>query len=107
IEDGSNPHLAAQITAVAHARGAFVIAEDERNEVKIIAPLEEGGWGLDGMWSDDLHHTLRVALTGHREAHLANYSGAIDEWVQTLRAGWLYGGQYFPDWQRPRGTPAG
>ncbi len=107
IEDTSEPHVVAQIAAAAHARGAFVIAEDDRNEAKITTPVPDGGWGVDGMWSDDFHHTMRVALTGQREAHFANYSGALDEWADTLRSGWFYGGQYFKTWKRPRGSPAG
>jgi maltooligosyltrehalose trehalohydrolase len=106
IHDSSNPHLAAEIAAVAHARGGFVVAEDERNEAQLITPVQEGGWGIDGMWSDDFHHTMRVAVTGQREAHFANYSGAFDEWVETLRDGWFYHGQFFRSWRRERGTPA-
>lgn len=107
IEDASRPHFIAEVAAVAHARGAFVIAEDERNDATIITPAEAGGWGVDGMWSDDFHHTLRVALTHQRETFFANYTGTIDEWVTTLRMGWLYHGQYFRTWKRERGTPAG
>jgi maltooligosyltrehalose trehalohydrolase len=91
---------------VAHARGAFIVAEDDRNDARLITPGEEGGWGLDGMWSDDFHHTMRVAVTGEREAHFANYTGTLDEWVQSLREGWLFSGQHFPSWKRARGTPA-
>lgn len=107
IHDGSTPHVIAEVAAAARARGAFTIAEDDRNEAKIITPEDAGGWGVDGMWSDDFHHTMRVALTGQREAHFANYSGMIDEWVETLRDGWFYRGQHFPSWKRERGTKAG
>jgi maltooligosyltrehalose trehalohydrolase len=107
IIDDAPRHLVAEITAAAHARNAWVIAEDERNDVNVITPERQGGWGLDGMWSDDLHHTLRVALTGQKEAHFKSYTGSIDEWVKTLTQGWLYDGQFFPHWNRARGTPAG
>lgn len=93
IHDRSTPHFVAEIAALAHARGAFVVAEDERNDVQITTSVEAGGWGVDGMWSDDFHHTMRVTLTGEREGHLANYRGGLDEWVATLRAGWLFRGQ--------------
>jgi maltooligosyltrehalose trehalohydrolase len=106
IHDSSTPHLAAEIAAIAHARGAFVVAEDDRNENRIITPVDEGGWGIDGMWADDFHHTMRVAVTGQQEAHFANYSGRLEEWVETLREGWFYRGQFFPSWKRGRGTPA-
>jgi maltooligosyltrehalose trehalohydrolase len=105
IHDSSTPHLAAEIAEAAHVRGGFVVAEDERNDARLITPMEEGGWGIDGMWSDDFHHTVRVAVTGQRHAHLANYSGRLEEWVQTLRDGWFYHGQFFSSWRRERGTP--
>jgi maltooligosyltrehalose trehalohydrolase len=106
MTDRSPRHLVAEIAATAHARGAFVVAEDDRNDAQLLAAAPDGGWDLDGVWSDDFHHTVRVAATGHREAHLGNYSGALDEWVATLREGWFFRGQMFPSWQRPRGTRA-
>jgi maltooligosyltrehalose trehalohydrolase len=106
IHDNSQRHLIAEVAAAAHARGGFVIAEDDRNDAQIISAVDDGGWGADGMWSDDFHHTMRVALTGQKEAHFANYTGALDEWVETLREGWLYRGQFFGSWKRGRGTPA-
>jgi maltooligosyltrehalose trehalohydrolase len=107
IHDSSEPHLVAEIAAAARARGGFTVAEDERNDARIVTPAEAGGWGVDGMWADDFHHVVRVALTRQREAHFANYSGAWSEWLETLREGWFYRGQFFRTWKRERGTPAG
>jgi maltooligosyltrehalose trehalohydrolase len=107
IHDQSPMHVIAEIAAAVHVRGGFVIGEDERNDAAAITPRAEGGWGLDGVWSDDFHHTLRVALTHQREAHFACFDGTPEEWVTTLREGWLYRGQWFKQWNRPRGTSAG
>lgn len=106
IHDHSPVHIVAEIARTAHERGAFIIAEDERNLAKIITPVGEGGWGLDGVWADDFHHTTRVALTGQREAYFASYKGTMDEWARTLRQGWLYQGQHCPHKNAPRGTRA-
>jgi len=106
IHDCSTPHVIAEVAAAAHARGAFVVAEDDRNEARIITPVRDGGWGVDGMWADDFHHAARVAITRQAEAHFANYSGSLQEIVDTLRAGWFYRGQYYRSWKRPRGTNA-
>lgn len=106
IEDRSPTHIIAEIAAAAHVRGGFVIGEDERNDVGAITPRTEGGWGLDALWADDFHHTMRVALTRQREAHFGSYTGRPNEWLATLREGWLYTGQVYPQWERPRGTPA-
>ena len=48
-----------------------------------VSPAERGGWGVDALWSDDFHHTIRVAMTGQREAHFGGYRGTADEWVET------------------------
>ena len=107
IHDHSPVHIAAEIAAAAHLRGGFVIGEDDRNEAVAIRPRSDGGWGLDAVWADDFHHTLRVALTRQREAHFGSYAGTPEEWVRTLRDGWLFSGQVFEQWGRSRGTPAG
>lgn len=105
IVDTSPTHIIAEIAAAAHMRGGFVIGEDERNDALAITPRGDGGWGLDGVWADDFHHTLRVALTRQREAHFGSYEGSRDERLTTLRDGWFFQGQLFPQWERPRGTP--
>ena len=107
IEDDSPVHLVAEIAAAARERGAFTIAEDERNEARVIAPVDEGGWGVDGVWADDFHHAARVTLTRQREAHFASFSGTVDESVRALKSGWIYEGQHSPHKNAPRGTPAG
>jgi len=97
----------AEIGEAAHSRGAFVIAENEFNDAGVVSMFGETAWGLDGVWSDDFHHTVRVALTGQSESHFGSYHGSADEWVETLLHGWLYRGQYFPHWKKARGTESG
>lgn len=106
IEDESEPHFLAELAELARERGAFLVAEDERNEARVITPAGEGGLGLDAVWADDFHHAARVALTRQREAHFADFSGAVSECAQILRAGWLYQGQISSRTGLPRGTPA-
>lgn len=106
ISDESEPHIVAEITALAAARGAFVIAEDERNQARTIEGRASEGWGVNAVWSDDFHHSVRVALTGQTESHFASYQGSADEWAATLQRGWLFHGQYYPHWRRARGSEA-
>ncbi len=88
--------------------GSLVIAEDERNLDRLVRPAAEGGDGLDGVWSDDLHHALRRRLAGDREAWFADFSGSAEELATTLSRGWLYAGQVAPSRGGPRGTdPSG
>jgi maltooligosyltrehalose trehalohydrolase len=106
IIDESPVHLLAEISELAHARGAFVIGEDERNLAQVITPVEAGGLGLDAVWSDDFHHAVRVALTGQQESHFGSYRGMAVEIAEALAHGWFFRGQLFPHWGRSRGTDA-
>ncbi|MFO0890789.1 MAG: hypothetical protein U0790_16795 [Isosphaeraceae bacterium] len=44
-------------------------------------------------WADDFHHSAIVALTGNRHAYYADYRGTPQEFVSSLKRGWLYQGQ--------------
>lgn len=104
IHDHSPQHLLTELSAAVHERGAFVIAEDERNDAAVVSPDDPTGWGFDGVWADDFHHTVRVALTGERNGYFANFDGTIDEWVDTLSHGWHYRGEVAPQAGARRGT---
>ena len=93
IADASEKHVLAEIADRVHSLGAFVIAEDERNEAALLRPRTEGGIGLDGMWSDDFHHVVRVMLTKTREGYFQSYRGTVDELAATLDHGWLLEGE--------------
>ncbi len=103
IADKSARHLLAEIAAEVHSLGGFVLAEDERNEPELLRSPEAGGFGLDGVWSDDFHHVIHVALTGEREGYYENFNGTPQELAETLTHGWLFRGQK----QRSTGEPRG
>ena len=93
ITDASEKHLLAEIAEHAQSLGAFVIAEDERNEVQLLQARERGGMGLDAIWADDFHHVVRVMLTGMREGYFKSYRGTADELAETLDHGWFLEGE--------------
>lgn len=104
IRDRSPRHFLTDLSDVAHARGAFLIAEDERNSPLILQGAGQAGHGFDAVWADDFHHQLRVALTGIRESYFASYPGGAAALADTLAHGWFYRGQPYPFWQgRERG----
>jgi maltooligosyltrehalose trehalohydrolase len=105
IMDDSPRHILSEIAEAIHERGGFVFAEDERNEARLATPEQEGGIGLDGVWADDFHHSVRVALTGEREAYLRDFTGSADELRDIIENGWHYRGQVSPNHKKPRGTP--
>lgn len=110
IVDDSSPHLLAEIATRARAsapgRRVVVIAEDERNDTKLVRPPSEGGYGLDGVWADDFHHQLRRAFAGDSEGYYQDYTGSTEDLARTLRQGWFYEGQHSKNLGHARGTPA-
>ncbi len=84
----------------------ILLAEHEGQRAQLMRAPEQGGYGLDGIYNEDFHHSCRVALTGVREAYLSDYRGTSREWLAAAQWGFLYQGQYYP-WQgHPRGAPA-
>ena len=104
ILDDSEQHILAEIAERVHAAGGFVIAEDERNDPTLLRTPDDGGYGLDGCWSDDFHHTVRVMLTKQREGYYANFEGTPHELADTLLHGWHYRGQPRLTSGKPRGA---
>jgi len=110
IFDASAEHIVAEIgRAVREAGGnrrTYLVAENEPQESRFVRPTEDGGFGLDALWNDDLHHAAMVALTGRNEAYYSDYRGAPQEFVSAARYGYLFQGQQY-SWQgHRRGTPS-
>ncbi len=94
IADASPRHLLTELTAAIHANGGFAIAEDSRNDSRLLLSEAEGGFGFDGVWADDFHHTVRVSNTHESDSYLGDFSGSLGEVLDTMRHGWLYRGQH-------------
>jgi maltooligosyltrehalose trehalohydrolase len=100
-----------ELTAAVHAvarlvgRTALVTIESSANDPRIVRSEADRGWGCDAVWDDDVHHALRVALTGDRHEYYASYSGAADVATAWERR-WVYSGQYSPGFGRRHGAPA-
>ena len=110
IFDESPEHILASLTrevrAAARGRATLLVAENEPQHSRLVRPLDRGGFGLDALWNDDLHHSAMVALTGKKEAYYTDYNGSPQELVSATKWGFLYQGQRYK-WQRGRrGTPA-
>ena len=82
IYDLSAWHLLAELqaevqqTAAACGRTAVVIAETNQNDALITAAVEQRGYGLDGVWSDDFHHAVHGLLTGERDGYYMDFGQA-------------------------------
>ena len=105
-------HFLAELSARVHEqaldRPIHLIAEDHRNLAGMLRPESEGGWGLDGVWSDDFHHQLRRLLCGDDDGVYRDFAGTVADLVTTLNRGWLFTGECSIHRGKNRGTdPAG
>jgi maltooligosyltrehalose trehalohydrolase len=107
--DPSHEHILAAVTHAAREaagkRSLFIVAENEPQHVRLIKSPREGGYGMDALWNDDLHHAAVVALTGRKEAYYTDYRGTAQEFVSAAKYGFLYQGQRYKWQKKPRGTP--
>jgi maltooligosyltrehalose trehalohydrolase len=108
--DESSEHIlvgiAREVRAAGRGRATLLVAENEPQDTRLVRPADRGGYGLDALWNDDLHHTAVVALTGKAEAYYNDYQGSPQEFISAAKWGFLYQGQRYK-WQRKRrGTPA-
>lgn len=109
IFDSSTRHILRELTETVHAQAdrlgrlIYVIAESDLNDVRVIAPIAEGGYGLDGQWNDDFHHALHTVLTGERRGYYEDF-GALDQLSTALKEGFVYSGQRSPFRRRRHGS---
>jgi len=109
IHDASTKHILTELAETAReaaqGRTLFLVAENERQDVRTVYPPEKSGFGLDAAWNDDFHHSAMVRLTGRNEAYYSDYLGTPDELLAAVKYGFIYQGQ-LSQWQKaPRGTP--
>jgi maltooligosyltrehalose trehalohydrolase len=109
IFDDSSDHIliavGREVRRAAGGRDTIIVAENEPQRARLAFPTEQGGFGLDGLWNDDFHHSALVAVTGHREAYYTDYYGAPQEFIATAKRGYLYQGQLYTWQKQGRGHP--
>jgi maltooligosyltrehalose trehalohydrolase len=92
--------------AAAEPRSIIIVAENEPQQVRMLHGTEHDGHGMDGMWNDDLHHTVRVALTQRHDAYFTDYRGTPQEFISAIKYGFLYQGQWYRWQEQCRGSSA-
>ena len=98
LKDDSDTHFLAELHDRVHAEvdgpPRTLIAEDPRNVSTLVQPRSEGGFGLDGVWTDDFHHQIRHMTAGDTHQYFASFAGhRAPELATTIRDGWFYQGQ--------------
>ena len=110
IYDESDEHIIAELTRQAResagARSIVIVGENEPQQAKLVRRAEQGGYGLDGLWNDDFHHSAVVALSGHNEAYYSDFLGRSEELLAACKHGFIYQGQWSQWQEKRRGTPA-
>lgn len=109
ILDDSQPHILTEIQenvqrlAGELGRKVWVIAETDENDTHYVRPLNQGGMGLNAVWSDDFHHAVHAYLTSEREGYYQDF-GRKEQIVGALNEGFVFQGEYFEFWKADRGT---
>jgi maltooligosyltrehalose trehalohydrolase len=110
VDMSARPFLAqlgAEVADLARRLGrrVQVIAESDLNDVRVLRPVEQGGFGLQGQWSDDFHHALHVLLTGERTGYYEDFDG-LPDLCRAFEQGFVYTGQYSRHRRRSHGNDA-
>ncbi|MET0600483.1 MAG: malto-oligosyltrehalose trehalohydrolase [Baekduia sp.] len=107
IFDQSAEHVVAELARRVHAwrHQALVIAESGLNDPKVVRPVEDGGWGCDAAWADDVHHAIRTLVTDEREGYYAEF-GALADLMHAFRDPHVHDGRWSAFRKRRFGAPA-
>lgn len=111
IFDFSARHILREMADAVHRQAAalgrrcHLIAESDLNDVRVIEPVELGGYGVDAQWSDDFHHSLHALLTGDRRGYFADF-GSMDDLRKALVEGFVYDGRRSEFRRRRHGNSA-
>jgi maltooligosyltrehalose trehalohydrolase len=111
IVDSSARPFVQELTAavrercVSLGREAYIIAESDRSDVRVVQPRECGGLGCHALWNDGFHHALHVLLTGERDGYYEDY-GRIENLAAAYTEGFVYSGQYSRYRRRRHGNSA-
>ena len=78
--------------------------ESSLNDPRVVLPSSRAGWGADAAWNDDVHHGLRVALTGEQQEYYVDYDGVADL-ADAFEHRWVFDWTMVrSSWSAPRGA---
>ena len=99
------PHLLSDLTKIVKesrpGKHKIVVGENEQQDAILLKSYSEKGYAFDSLWNDDFHHTALVRLKGKRESYYTDYLGSPQEFISSLKYGFLYQGQYY-QWQKKK-----
>lgn len=80
IQDDSKLHLLAELSQEVHNlseeldRPLTLVAESDLNDARMVTAVDEGGYGMDGQWDDDIHHGIHVAFTRETQGYYEDFA---------------------------------
>jgi maltooligosyltrehalose trehalohydrolase len=86
-------------------RKVQLLAESDLNDPRLVRAPEQGGYGLDAQWADDVHHTIHATLTGERSGYYADFAG-VATIADIYREPFFYARRYSRFRGRTHGRPA-
>ncbi len=99
LVDRSPRHLLAELSErvdqleIQLGQPRTLVAESELNDPVMITPRQEGGYGLDAQWDDDMHHALHAILTGERQGYYVDF-GSLATLAKVYTSAFLHDGTY-------------
>jgi maltooligosyltrehalose trehalohydrolase len=110
LHDSSRVHLLAELSERVDALSAslgrplVLIAESDLNDPVMITARDEGGYGLDGQWDDDVHHSLHALISGERQGYYDDF-GTLAGLAKVLTRAFFHDGTYSTFRGRTHGKP--
>lgn len=88
--------------AAKNNRTCVLINGDKRNAMRPVLSPEQGGYGLDALYSEDFYCALQSHITGNSEGHFKDYSDP-DRMISAMQYGFAYRGEISDHYLRLQG----
>jgi maltooligosyltrehalose trehalohydrolase len=79
-----------------------LMAESDLNDPRVVRPPDQGGYGIDAQWADDVHHTIHATLTGETHGYYRDFA-EIATIADVYREPFFYARRYAPHRDRTHG----
>ncbi len=83
----------------------LLIAENARNDTRLVHVPSIGGYGFDALWNDDFHYALSAVLAGDQQGPYVDF-GSLGDLAKALTHGLVLDGRYSRFRRRRQGRPA-
>ncbi|GAB3168984.1 malto-oligosyltrehalose trehalohydrolase [Telluribacter humicola] len=84
-------------------RPLYMVAESDLNSPKVVKVPDVGGYGFDGQWLDDFHHSLYVLLDKEGRDRYEDFGG-MQQLAKAYSDGFVHSGDYVKFRKRKHGV---